>query len=263
MLELPLFPGLPGGRRARLGPITGAVEQCVEPSDPGGFAVLLDQLLLADEGTTVGPGRALDLAVADHDRIAAEIYCQHYGSRVESTLHCRRCGKAFELSFDLDVMNRRMNPSGADDIEGPDESGTFQLRAGPRFRLPTLRDQLATRELGTEHARQELFRRCVDNDNGAENEMDVVERAMEKVGPLISGEITANCPHCNHRESKVQFSMPQYLLEALAFEKQFLHYEVHHLARAYGWHRDEILAMPTTDRRFYVRMILAEAGSRK
>jgi hypothetical protein len=261
VIELQLFPGLPGGRRARLGPITGAVEQRVEPGDPGGFAVLLDQLLLADEGTTVGPGRALDLAVADHDRIAAEIYCQHYGSRVESTLRCRQCGKAFEVAFDLDALNQPVRSSAAGDIEGPDESGTFRMKAGPRFRLPTLRDQLATRELEAEPARQELLRRCVDMEPADENEMEAVERAMESVGPLISGTITANCPHCDHREEEAHFSMPQYLLEALAFEKQFLPYEVHHLARAYGWRRDEILAMPTTDRRLYVRMIMAEATS--
>ena len=39
MLEVRLFPGLPGGRWARLGPVTGFVEESIEPEDPEGFAV--------------------------------------------------------------------------------------------------------------------------------------------------------------------------------------------------------------------------------
>src|SRR6476661_7073523 len=106
MLDVRLFPGLPGGAWARLGSITGAVEQSVEPDDPGGFAVLLDELLVDCEGTTVGPGRALDLALADQDRIAARVYYQEYGSRVESSQRCRQCGKAFDVSFDLATLDR-------------------------------------------------------------------------------------------------------------------------------------------------------------
>ena len=64
MLEVRLFPGLPGGRWARFGPVTGSVEESIEPEDPEGFAVLLDNLLLECDGTTVGPGRARDLAVS-------------------------------------------------------------------------------------------------------------------------------------------------------------------------------------------------------
>ncbi|HEY5704594.1 MAG TPA: hypothetical protein VIS96_03355 [Terrimicrobiaceae bacterium] len=257
MLEVRLFPGLPGGRWARLGAITGVVEQCVEPSDPEGFAVLLDHLLLDCNGTSVGPGRALDLTVNDCDRIAAEIYRQEYGTRLESNLPCRQCGKDFRVSFELEPLIRQASQIAAEGVEGPDDNGDFRAFKGPRFRLPTLRDQLAVRGLDADRARMELLSQCVNSDLKDE-EIAAVERAMEAVGPLISGPITMSCPHCKFFESTVEFSIQNFLLEALAFEKRFLHYEVHYLARTYGWGRGEVLAMSKSDRRIYARMVLAE-----
>jgi hypothetical protein len=237
------------------------VEQGVEPDNPGGFAGLLDELLLQCDGTTVAPGRALDLAVADHDRLAAWIYRHRYSSRLESTRHCRQCGKAFEVAFDLDALDCRDGQSECDQIEGPDGSGAFQLKGGPRFRLPTARDQLATRHLPLDRAREELLRRCVDTEISAAELAEAVERAMELVAPLIAGTMTLECPHCSFQDRGVQFSIQQYLLDALAFERRFLFSEVHQLARAYGWSRGEILAMPTVERQAHVRMVLAETLS--
>jgi hypothetical protein len=262
MLDVRLFPGLPGGTWARLRPITGADEQCVEPNDPGGFGVLVNALLVECEGTTVGPGRALDLAVADHDRMAARLFRQEYGSQLESTLRCPQCGQRFDLSFDLSRLDPDPSQFVTDEIEGPDQLGTFQLSGGPRFRLPTLRDQISVSGLNADAARQEILRRCLDQDLCAQDEIEAVERAMETVGPLIAAAITADCPHCHFQQEDVPFSIQQHLLEALAWEKRFLHHEVHQLARAYCWSRNDILAMTTADRRFHVRMILAESASR-
>jgi hypothetical protein len=258
MLEVRLFPGLPGGQWARLGLITGVVEQCFEPDNPAGFAALLDELLVESEGSTVGPGRALDLAVADHDRIAARLYAREYGERVEARLGCPRCARTFDVSFHLHSAVSPSGPIAAEDLLGPDESGMFQLKHGPRFRLPTARDQLATRRLPAAEAREELFRRCVEGVAGGDEAAAAVEQAMESVGPLISQTLEANCPHCDFHQDQVEFSIQRYLLEALAFERRFLLPEVHRIARAYGWSRGDILAMPTADRRVFVRMILAE-----
>ena len=262
MLELRLFPGLPGGRRARLGPITGAVEEGIASDDPGGFALLLDQLLVGGEATTVGPGRALDLAISDHDRIATALYCWYYGSAVESTVRCRQCGRDFDVAFDLSNRSDQALPHVPAGIEGPDETGTFRLNNGTRFRLPTLRDQLATREFPTDQARRELLLRCTDAAPASDQEFDAVEHAMETVGPLIAGTIAADCPHCHFHEDTMRFSIQQYLLDALAFERRFLPAEVHCVARTYGWSRREIMAMPTSERRQHVRMILADTPSR-
>ena len=262
MLEVRLFPGLPGGRWARFGPITGAVEQDIEPDDPEGFATLLDHLLLECNGTTVGPGRAVDLAVPDHDRIAAQIYILEYGDRIESEVRCQQCGKVFKVSFAVEPLIRQAAQVAAAGIEGPDDKGYFKGDKGLRFRLPTLRDQLSVRELDVDRARMELVRRCVNKELKDEEEIAAVEAAMEVVGPIISGPITMDCPHCGFLEDTVEFSIQKFLLEAMAFEKRFLRYEVHYLARAYGWSCAEILAMSKSDRQAYARMVLAERASR-
>ena len=262
MLEVRLFPGLPGGRWARLGPVTGSVEESIEPEDPEGFAVLLDNLLLECDGTTVSPGRARDLAVSDNDRIAAVIYRREYGDRIESEVRCRQCGKDFKVSFALGPLIPQVSQIAADGIEGPDDLGAFKVRNGLGFRLPTLWDQLAVRSLDADSARRELLRHCVNREFDQEEEIAALEEAMEKVGPIISGPITMTCPHCKFIEHGVEFSIQRFLLEALAFEKRFLHYEVHYLARAYGWNRSDVLAMPKSDRRLYVGLVLAERASR-
>ena len=83
---------------------------------------------------------------------------------------------------------------------------------------------------------------------------------MEAVGPVVVGRIVAPCPHCGITRTEASFAIQQVFLAALGFERGFLDLEVHYLARVYNWSRAEILAMPTTDRRAHVQMILAEAA---
>jgi hypothetical protein len=261
MLDVPLFPGLPGGRWARVRPLTGEVEQCIEPEDPCGFGRLLDALLVPTEGTTVRPGCALDLALTDHDRIAVALYCHIYGERVEARLRCRLCEKRFDVSFQLTAPAAPAGRAHAGRVDGPDESGAFVLRNGIRFRLPTGRDRLAAQECAVGEAREVLLRRCVEGEISPE-QSEVVEEAMQCVGPLISDMLTVSCPHCGRQQDDVQFSIQRFLLDGLAFERRFLFAEVHQLARAYRWSYRDILTMPTRERRAYVGMILAERSAR-
>ena len=188
MLDVRLFPGLPGGRWARLGPLTGEAEQNVDPEQPEAFSELLDELLVECADTSVRPGMARNLAVADHDRIAAELYCDEYGPRVESAVRCRQCRQEVSLSFDLGAWIRPVSQIKADGVEGPDDSGYFKLLDGPRFRLPTVRDQLEIRTMANESARRELLKRCVAGDLKDAEQAETVECAMEALGPLISGD---------------------------------------------------------------------------
>lgn len=261
MLEVPLFPGLPGGRWARLGPLTGLIEAGVEPEAPDAFGRLVDHLLVPAEGTTVAPSRAFDLAVSDLDRLALALYRRDFGDRFESTLECRRCGRPFEVSMELDGLIDPTPNAPPPGIEGPDAEGWFHLAEGPRFRLPTLRDQVAVRHLEGGDAGRALRDRCVSCGDLDEASANALEPAMEQVGPLASGEVAAPCPHCRDDGNRFAFALQDCLLAALAFGRRFLHHEVHYLARAYGWGRAEILALPREDRWHHVRIILAERSA--
>jgi len=50
--------------------------------------------------------------------------------------------------------------------------------------------------MADESARRELLKRCVAGDLKDAAQVDAVERAMEALGPLISGTLTTECPNC-------------------------------------------------------------------
>ena len=77
---------------------------------------------------------------------------------------------------------------------------------------------------------------------------------MEQVGPLLDMDLDASCPHCGISQ-RVRFDIQSYLFRALGYERQFLIYEVHCIARAYGWGYQEILNLTREDRRTFVGLI--------
>lgn len=262
MLQVPLFPGLPGGRWARLGPLTGAIEAEIDPDDPAAFGLLVDRMLEPDEGTTVGPGRARDLAVSDLDRIAVLLYRRHFGDRIETRLTCQQCGQAFEASLSLEGWAPPTAVPADADVAGPDsEGGFFCAKVGRSFRLPTLRDQLATHHLEAGTARRAMIERCTGSCDLSESDTAALEEAMERVGPLVSGRMAAACPHCRWESNELLFAIQQALVDAVASERRFLLHEIHTMARAYGWSRGEILGLDRDDRGRHVRMVLAERGA--
>ena len=261
MVEVSLsHSGLPGGRLARLGPLTGAIEESVDAEDCAAFGRIVDRLLQPCSNNPIGPGGALDIAVTDLDRMALVLYRHHFGNYIESRVICVSCDQPFEVKVDLSRFSLE-RPSGAvNGVGGPDANGQFRMDSGQSFRLPTLRDQLAVSDLDGETARQVLIQRCCDRSDLDPEAANALEAAMEVVGPLGAGQISAPCPHCGTTKTEASFSIQQAFLEALGLERRFLDLEVHYLARVYNWSRAEILAMPTDDRRIHVRMILAEAA---
>ena len=226
----------------------------LDPRVRTGFCDFVDGLAVKSGDDCVPPGRARELAVCDLEAIAATLQCAYFGDRVESTLKCVRCGRGFELSFDLSAFLGGLGERRSAEIDGPDESGVFTLRDGRQFRLPTGADELALADLGVAEAARELRSRCVVHGD-FESDPDVLDSAMEASGPLVSQELRASCPHC-HAEQTTQFHVRQYFLEALASERRFLNHEIHHLARSYGWSRTEILGMTREDRRLHVKLVL-------
>jgi hypothetical protein len=238
----------------RLRALAGRDELNVCPDDPAGFCDFVDALAVPSDAGCVRAGQVRDLAVCDLDAIAATLQCSYYGNRVESFLACPRCGRGFDLSFDLTALLNSRAERGDPTIGGPDQNGVFSLRDGRRFRLPTGVDQLAVSNLEPTDAARELRSRCVLQGD-FEDDPDVLETAMEAAGPLLSRELLAPCPHCRMLQA-TQFQIQRYFLTALASERRFLNHEIHYLARGYGWSRAEILEMTREDRRLHVQLVL-------
>ncbi len=259
MLQVQLRPGLQDGRWAYLRPLCGHDEGWVNGAGLVEATRFLDRLLVEMPGTTVGPGKANDLAVCDCDRLFAALYLHYFGDRIESTVPCSQCQTAFELSFSLSEVLAKLEDQPPTAVTGPDETGLYTLQDGRRFRLPTVGHRQSVMGLEPEEAVRALLERCVVEGDPNQSP-DELQAAMDEVGAVLDLTLAATCPDCGVKKN-VQFDIQTYLLHSLAFEKRFLHQEIHHIAMAYGWGYEEILSLMREDRRKFVRLIAASPAS--
>lgn len=247
----------PGGARAGLREIRGYDEDSVRGTDIMTAIRLIDRLLVDGPGTDVGPGSAAKLTAADRDRLLAAIYMRTYGPHIESTVRCDHCGDPFDLDFSLQELLGDLRDTAKTSVVEMGPDGVFKLPDGCRFRLPTGEDEYAVGHLPPAKAESELLARCVvEGDPTVEPE--VVQAAMEEVGPVLDLDLDARCPECGEVQS-VHFDIQFYLLSALKSERKQLAQEVHRLATAYGWSLPDILGLARSRRRTYVALIEAEA----
>jgi hypothetical protein len=260
MQDIPLNPGIPGGRWARLRPLCGHDETLVHESGIVDVVAFIDRLLTPAPGTAVGPGCAAQLTVSDCDRLCASIYREYFGDHIEGRARCSTCHEPFDLSFLLpalvDDLAARQSRAAA-----PDERGIFTARDGRQFRLPTAGEQQEMRGIGTADAVAALLERCVVEGDPL-RDTEAIEDAMEQAGALLDLDLAAVCPHCDG-EQTVRFDMQSYLFRTLGYEKRFLLHEVHRIATAYGWAYDETMRLPREDRRRFVQLIEAERVMRR
>ena len=259
MLHVRLNPGIAGGRWARLRPLCGHDEALLDGAGSVGVIAFLDRLLTHAPGTTVGPARAIDLAVCDCDRLCAAIYLEYFGERIEGTAMCGECREPFALSFSLPDLMGNMDRSSH--TGRPDDEGVFTLADGRRFRLPTAGERCQVMEREPDDAVATLLRQCVVEGEPTEDSQ-ALEAAMEQVGAVLDLDLDAACPHCGTRQT-VRFDIQSYLFRALGYERQFLNHEVHCIARAYGWAYEEILSLKREDRRTFVGLIKSGRPTRR
>lgn len=260
MLQVQLRPGLENGKWACLRSLCGHDEGFVNGLGLVEAIRFLDRLLIEVPGTTVGPGKAGDLAVCDCDRLFAAIYRQYFGEQIESTVSCQTCSTSFELSFALSKLIAKLEAKQIPtQVKGPDEAGLYTLLDGRRFRLPTARDQYSVMGVEPEQAVTALLQRCLVEGDPEQN-AEELEMAMDEVGPVLDLDLDATCPECGTSQT-LRFNMQTYLLRALTHEQQFLIREVHHIARAYGWGYQEILNLTREERRSFMRLIQSEASA--
>jgi hypothetical protein len=261
MLLVQLSPGLRGGKWARLRPVCGHDETLICDADSDDGIALLDRLLMEAPGTTVGPGKARNLAVCDTDRLYAAIYLKYFGDLVEGAVSCRDCGEPFEVSFSLRNLLVNLEVGAGRNVGGPDEDGIYTLSDGRRFRLPTASDLQSVLGLETAAAAGALLDRCMIAGDAMANQ-PLLQNAMDEVGPVLDIDLDAACPKCGASES-VRFDMQAHLLRVLAYEKRFLVREIHLIAVTYGWGYEEILSLTREDRRAFVGLIQAEREARR
>jgi len=197
------------------------------------------------------------VSIGERDRTLFRIREELFGSRIEATAECPRCGERLELAFGT-------NDICAGDAEPPAPHESLRLeRAGYEvvYRLPTTAD---LSEMGAGEGRNVLLKRCVEvarfgvQDVDAEGLPDEVVTAiaagMAEADPQAEVRIAVTCPSCSNEWSPM-FDIVGFLWGEIEDWAERLLLDVHALASAYGWSERDIVAMSPRRRRFYLDMV--------
>ncbi len=234
--------------------LRGDDEESVSDTGTRAAIALIDRLLLDVPGAALGPGQAGRLTAADRDRVLAAIYGHELGDRIASTSVCPHCAAQFDLDFRLSALVASV----VEDRDGIERAadGTFALADGTRFRVPSGDDELAAS--GADDPTLALLQRCrLAGDASAET----LAAALERLAPLLDLELEASCPECG-RGHAVRFDLQRFFLDRVVAERAQRTFEVHRLARSYGWSLSEIMSLARLRRRDYVELTERELRPR-
>ena len=243
--------------------ISGIEEQSIANTSTLDAIQLLDTLVVSEYDGALQQGDAANLTPWDREQLLAAVYMRTYGSKIESTIKCSQCGENFDLDFSLHSLLESLSPASHNELGVSCLSdGTYQLKDGLSFRLPTGEDECAVIGLDQEQARALLLERCIQSvcdDEVLLKHSDAIQSVMEALSPLVDLELNARCPECGHDQA-VHFDLQHYLLSAIQGERKRLMQEVHALASNYGWSLSEILGLPRSQRRTLASLVEMDDG---
>jgi len=192
-----------------------------------------------------------ELAVFDIDTLILRLRQAVIGDRVSSHVACAGCGGQAELSFEIETYLTHQRPHEGPlqkrnwGVSGPDDAGWRRLTGAdgtqPRFRLPTLNDQIAV--AGAPDAPLALAQRCVEPHPLPAKLAARVETALGAYAPPLAGPLRGPCPNCG-AAIEARFKARQYCLQELGYRARFVYDDVSILAERYHWSERAILAMP-------------------
>jgi hypothetical protein len=182
-----------------------------------------------------------------------DLHCKVFGSRLRGWTSCVGCGEKVE--FDLDANEL---------ISAQEEEHTRPetLTVGDeRFRLPTSRDLaevMATSD--PRPAATRLLERCRESRAEplafSDDMLEEVEGKLAEADPMADIRLALRCPACGH-EWDGTLDIAQFVWAEIESRARRLLWEVHHLARAYGWTETETLSLPAGRRAMYLEMVQA------
>ncbi|MEO1623768.1 MAG: hypothetical protein AAFV25_01330 [Bacteroidota bacterium] len=245
----------PSLQQLHLRELRGSDELSLASSGTLGAIQLLDRLMVRQANAPAEVSSARQIATADRDRIFAMLYQHLYGNRIDSSIECSACQSLFDMDFALDDLIRHLEGGGVTNVKQVGQ-GVYQMKQQGRFRLPTGEDECLLLSMPTAEAEQLLVERCWLEETTC-SDRDSLQQAMQQLAPMIASDLEAHCPECQHVQP-VHFDLQSFLLSSLLKERERLLWEVHCLAKTYHWSHRDILELPRTTRRSYIRLILSE-----
>jgi len=178
-----------------------------------------------------------------------------FGDRIESVARCPRCGESLELNFSLDDI-RVPSPQGSPQDWWLEHDG-YRVR----YRVPNSADlDIAGACIDPAEAQQMILARCLLESDGPdaallpETVASAVITAMAEQDPQADVQLALTCPSCRHAWS-VGFDIGAFFWSEISTWARRVLWEVHRLARAYGWSEAEILALSPLRRQSYLEMV--------
>ena len=199
------------------------------------------------------------LSLSQRDGLLLSLRMYTFGSLLQGFAHCPQCGESLE--FGLETRNLpEANPMTGEQtltLEG------FEIH----FRAPNMLDLAAiTRQESVDAARALLVQRIVTLVRREETALpleslpahciEALEAQLIARDPLLDLQLALECPACHNHWSVILDILTFFWAEITSQARRLLG-EVHSLARAYGWHERDILALSDRRRKMYLQMVMA------
>jgi hypothetical protein len=201
-----------------------------------------------------------ELSIGQRNSLLLTLWELTLGPELEGCGECPQCHE--RLEFNLNVA----------DLNGNDPPGQLKPQLNftaegfdVYFRLLNSLDLAeAAKQIDVCGARDTLLTRCLVRARQGDSEVvfeclpeavtkELGDRVLEH-DPVSEIRIDLSCPECGHRWSAILDIVSFFWAEISAQAKRLL-YEVHRLARVYGWREADILAMSSRRRQLYLEMV--------
>jgi hypothetical protein len=238
------------------GPTSSDELHLLEGEQPAALAILE----LAGCVATLADGGAVDwdsLPASEIAAVALAIRQAWIGDRLSTDGACPECAERVDISFRIGEYYKHFQPSTPTGVTTTGD-GWYEV-SGIRFRVPTVADLTAA--LGGDDGAATLAGTCVEPADLSEEQWQIVDAALDQIAPSLDGMVGGLCPECG-ASMQLRLDPCSYVMAELRDLFAGIYYEVHLLARAYGWKEVDILSMGRSRRIKYAHLISEELAAR-
>jgi hypothetical protein len=193
-----------------------------------------------------------DLPLGRRNLALLDLHSWWFGPQLHGWASCPDCNEKVEFDFDA----RELAATGR--VSAVQE----RVQVGDHtFRLPTSRDlaSVANAE-SADAAAIGLLERCriagPEDSVWTDEMLDIVDERLADEDPLAETRLALSCPSCG-REWADTFDIGRFLWAEVEARARRILWEVHALARAYGWSEAQTLGLSPARRAMYLQMVHA------
>lgn len=206
-----------------------------------------------------------DLAALDieqRDTLLFRLREQVCGHNLNGYAECPQCGERLEFCMTTAEI---LNNKGANPLKERQSFEFISDNITIHFRLPNSKDIAESAAVGNDISVKDLlFKRCViasyqdgeqiDAKNLTAEILSSLEEKVSEYASVSDLLINLCCSECKHHWHTL-FDIVSFFWAEIGAMARSLMYEVHLLAKTYGWSESEILALSPARRNFYLGMV--------